>query len=217
MPLAAAPPPPLFGCAVLRWAPHPMADYAVGAQVEVELSLPGGSETASGTVFAYDAASDRLVLRQPGSTPFHSTLRLLKGADVARVTQLKAAPPGGATPLPAVDLGRCREREEKAVRAAEAEAAKIGVGVGRTAQVGTGWGVSGGVEPVHLGGGPAGESCRGRQQLHPLLPQAQPATAAAQPLLIRAAPAHTPASHRPARPSSTPLPRRCPAAGTATG
>ncbi|PSC67016.1 Anticodon-binding domain [Micractinium conductrix] len=91
-----------------------MADYAVGAQVEVELSLPGGSETASGTVFAYDAASDRLVLRQPGSTPFHSTLRLLKGADVARVTQLKAAPPGGATPLPAVDLGRCREREEKA-------------------------------------------------------------------------------------------------------
>ncbi|KAL4458196.1 hypothetical protein ABPG75_013061 [Micractinium tetrahymenae] len=108
--------------------------FAVGAQVQLELALPGGAETAVGQVFAYDAATDRVVLRQPGSTPFHSTLRVLKGTDVKSIVQIKSAPPGGAGPLPAVDLGRCREREEKAVRAAEAEAAKIGVGVGRTAQ-----------------------------------------------------------------------------------
>ena len=112
---------------------------AVGAQVELELALPGaaGPERAAGQVFAYDAATDRLVLRQAGSTPFHSTLRILKGAHVTGVVQLKD---GGAPleQLPAVDVARCREREEKAVRAAEAEAAKIGVGVSRLAQV-MGW------------------------------------------------------------------------------
>ncbi len=109
--------------------------YAVGATVELELTLPGGTETASGVVFAYDAATDRLVLRQPGSTPFHSSLRILKGEHVTNILQLKPAA-GPAEPLPAVDLQRCREREDKAVRAAEAEAAKIGVGVTRQAQVG---------------------------------------------------------------------------------
>lgn len=109
--------------------------FAVGAQVQLELALPSGTETAVGQVFAYDASTDRVVLRQPGSTPFHSILRVLKGADVTGVVQIKPAPTGGAGPLPAVDLSRCREREEKAVRAAEAEAAKIGVGVGRAAQV----------------------------------------------------------------------------------
>ncbi|KAI7840146.1 hypothetical protein COHA_005929 [Chlorella ohadii] len=108
--------------------------YAVGATVELELTLPGGTETASGVVFAYDAATDRLVLRQPGSTPFHSSLRILKGEHVTNILQLKPAA-GPAEPLPAVDLQRCREREDKAVRAAEAEAAKIGVGVTRQAQV----------------------------------------------------------------------------------
>lgn len=111
--------------------------YAVGATVELELTLPGGTETASGVVFAYDAATDRLVLRQPGSTPFHSSLRILKGEHVTNILQLKPAA-GPAEPLPAVDLQRCREREDKAVRAAEAEAAKIGVGVTRQAQVRTG-------------------------------------------------------------------------------
>ena len=105
--------------------------------MELELQLPGGTglEKAAGEVFAYDAATDRLVLRQQGSTPFHSTLRLLKGAHVTQVVQLKAAPAGPPEPLPAVDLSRCREREDKAVRAAEAEAAKIGTGVSRFAQV----------------------------------------------------------------------------------
>lgn len=109
--------------------------FAVGAQVQLELALPSGVETAVGQVFAYDAATDRVVLRQPGSTPFHSTLRVLKGADVKSVVQIKAAPPDEVGSLPPVDLSRCREREEKAVRAAEIEAAKIGIGVGRTAQV----------------------------------------------------------------------------------
>lgn len=112
-----------------------MAGYAVGAQVQLELALPGGTETAAGVVFAYDEATDRLVLRQPGSTPFHSTLRILKGEQITNILEMKPAA-GEPEPLPPVDLQRCREREEKAVRAAEVEAAKIGVGVSREAQVG---------------------------------------------------------------------------------
>ena len=107
----------------------------VGRHVELQLQLPGAPpETAAGTVFAYDAATDRLVLRQSGSTPFPSTLRMVKGEHVTDLHFKDDAQPA-LEPLPAVDLARCREREEKAVRAAEAEAAKIGVGVTRHAQV----------------------------------------------------------------------------------
>ena len=109
------------------------AAFAVGRHFDFQLQLPGGvPEAVTAQVFAYDAPTDRLVLRSPGSTPFHSTLRIVKGAHVVAA----AARDGGGEPepLPAVDLSRGREREEKAVRAAEAEAAKIGVGVSRLAQ-----------------------------------------------------------------------------------
>lgn len=103
--------------------------------MQLQLQLPGAApETAAGQVFAYDAATDRLVLRTPGSTPFHSCLRIVRGEHVTGLSfSREDEPPPEA--LPAVDLARCREREDKAVRAAEAEAAKIGVGVSRQAQV----------------------------------------------------------------------------------
>ncbi len=130
-----------------------MAGYAmVGAQVQLEVALPGGTgqEVAAGTVFAYDAATDRLVLRSPGSTPFHSSLRIIKGAHVTRIAQISAPAMDVPDPLPAVDLGRCREREDKAVRAAELEAAKIGTNVTHQAQVGVWWRDAGGMMlPYH--------------------------------------------------------------------
>lgn len=102
--------------------------------MQLQLQLPGAApETAAGQVFAYDAATDRLVLRTPGSTPFHSGLRIVKGEHVTGLSFTQEGEPA-PEPLPGVDLQRCREREEKAVRAAEAEAAKIGVGVSRQAQ-----------------------------------------------------------------------------------
>ncbi|GAB4815419.1 hypothetical protein N2152v2_002465 [Parachlorella kessleri] len=73
-------------------------------------------------------------LGEPGSTPFHHNLRMLKTTYVKAV--LSAVPPSSppTTQLPFVDMQRCRDREEKAIRAAEAEAHKIGVGVTREAQ-----------------------------------------------------------------------------------
>lgn len=113
------------------------APFPVGRHFDFSLQLPGGEgpEAVAAQVYAYDAGSDRLVLRQPGSTPFHSTLRIVKGAAVAGAAPREGAGSEAAIEaLPPVDLARGREREEKAVRAAEAEAAKIGVGVSRLAQ-----------------------------------------------------------------------------------
>lgn len=49
-------------------------DWVIGC----ELSVSTQSEDIRGHVFAYDKLSNTVVLRQPGSTPFHSNLRLLK-------------------------------------------------------------------------------------------------------------------------------------------
>ena len=56
------------------------------------------------------------MLVQPGSTPFHHNLRLLKTNFVKAV--LSAVPPANppATQLPYIDMQRCRDREEKAIR-----------------------------------------------------------------------------------------------------
>jgi protein LSM12 len=88
----------------------------------------------SGEVFAYDNGSKTLVLREQGSTPFHHNVRILNCEYIASVTE--DTPP--ATPfsdeLPEVDTERCSARYAKALRTAEVDAAKIGVGVTKEAQ-----------------------------------------------------------------------------------
>ena len=49
-------------------------DWVIGC----ELSVTTQSEDIRGQVFAFDKSTNTVVLRQPGSTPFHSNLRLLK-------------------------------------------------------------------------------------------------------------------------------------------
>ena len=73
-------------------------------------------QEVEGEIFAYDKSTNCLVLVQPGSTPFHHNLRMLKTSYVKAV--LSAVPPGSppSTQLPFVDMQRCREREEKAIR-----------------------------------------------------------------------------------------------------
>lgn len=82
-----------------------------------------------GEIFAYDKGSNCLVLVQPGSTPFHNNLRMLKTNFVKSV--LSAVPPSSppSTQLPFVDMQRCREREEKAIRVRRGGMARLVVTV----------------------------------------------------------------------------------------
>lgn len=49
-------------------------DWVIGC----ELSVSTQTEDIRGHVFAFDKLTNTVVLRQPGSTPFHCNLRLLK-------------------------------------------------------------------------------------------------------------------------------------------
>eukprot|EP00887_Chlorella_sp_A99_P006198 scaffold3.g6198.t1 len=104
--------------------------FGLGAHVQLETV---GGEVLAGTVFAHDGAC--VVLQQPGSSPFHSNVVLLKEACV-HPPSVRATPPAGPVDarLPVVDPKRGAERERKAVAAAQAEAAKIGEGVSAEAQ-----------------------------------------------------------------------------------
>ena len=74
-----------------------------------------------------------IVLQQPGSTPFHTTLRIIKQDYIESVSECTIPDEDPVEP-PIVDERRSREREEKAVRAAELDAAKIGIDVTEEAQ-----------------------------------------------------------------------------------
>lgn len=103
----------------------------VGCHVKLSTVL---DEEVEGEIFALDTNTNCLVLVQPGSTPFHNTLRLLKLNFLKAVVSSEPPSNPPSTQLPYVDMQRCRDREEKAIRAAEMEANKIGVGVTRQAQ-----------------------------------------------------------------------------------
>lgn len=83
----------------------------------------------SGEVFGGDFKEDGsvLVLRQPGSTRFHSKIVIVKYQDPAEVMNYERYRSHSLDRLPAVDIARCRLREQHAVQAAELDAARINV------------------------------------------------------------------------------------------
>jgi hypothetical protein len=104
------------------------------------------TQEVAGTVFTFDAATDSLVLKEAGTHGGVHNVRILRASAVRSVAE--AAPPPDAAaegpaaalarsalaPLPHVDPARAREREARALRQAQADLAKVGVGVTREAQ-----------------------------------------------------------------------------------
>jgi hypothetical protein len=92
----------------------------------------------SGTLFGWTGVgADRvLVVCQPGSTTYTNDITLLKhdAVQAARSVIFPTSGDDSNQPLPAVDAQRSKEREERAVRAAQLEASKIGTGVSEQAQ-----------------------------------------------------------------------------------
>eukprot|EP00877_Chromochloris_zofingiensis_P008534 jgi/Chrzof1/3934/Cz13g14020.t1 len=107
------------------------ADLAIGCKVSL---LTEFDEEITGIVFAYDEATECLMLTQPGTHGGVNNLRLLKKSVVKKV--LHAEPPAEPPQktLPFVDLERAKQREKKALAQAELDMTKVGVGVTKEAQ-----------------------------------------------------------------------------------
>jgi hypothetical protein len=95
---------------------------------------PPPPQELAGEVLAYDAVDGAVLLQRPGSSPFHTHLSVVKLAALGEVLESRQ-PAGPPPPPPAVDEARTQDRLERAMRAAEVDAAKLGVGVTREAQL----------------------------------------------------------------------------------
>mmetsp|Transcript_26127 Transcript_26127/g.57106 ORF Transcript_26127/g.57106 Transcript_26127/m.57106 type:complete len:177 (-) Transcript_26127:279-809(-) len=106
-------------------------DWVVGCHVTLRTTL--GEEITS-TIFAYDHASQCLLLKETGSHNGVATLRFLKTSFIKEI--VSSQPPQGPVDLslPYVDLERCKKREEKALQQAELESSRVGAGVTKEAQ-----------------------------------------------------------------------------------
>lgn len=91
-------------------------------------------QEVGGKLFAFDRGLGFVTLRQPGTSTFHADLRLIKEDAIVKTLHSVPPPETASLDLPVVDEQRSRVREERAVRAAQLEAAKIGVDVTKEAQ-----------------------------------------------------------------------------------
>jgi hypothetical protein len=103
-------------------------------------------QEVAGTVFTFDEATDCLVLKESGTHGGVHNVRILRASAVKSVSEAVKPPSEDARgpvaalarsvmgPLPHVDLQRAKEREARALKQAQADLAKVGVGVTREAQ-----------------------------------------------------------------------------------
>lgn len=123
----------LFVSIVIVMAEHngQPVEWATGSRTVFKTDK---GEEISGVVFAHDRNTNCLLLKETGS---HSGVCNLRFVNVEFIKEIVShTPPNDSfdTKLPAVDLERCKRREEKALKQAEAEASKVGVGVTNEAQ-----------------------------------------------------------------------------------
>ncbi|KAF8039951.1 hypothetical protein BT93_B2232 [Corymbia citriodora subsp. variegata] len=106
-------------------------DFAIGCFLSIQTTFGDEFEAQ---VVAFDAPSNILVLQEGSKAGSRRNLRLLKADYIKHFTFLRH----GEDPLDPskcyIDLGALRAREQSALRQAEAEAEKIGVGVTSEAQ-----------------------------------------------------------------------------------
>jgi len=107
----------------LREASH------VGAKLKLRTLL---GEDVAGELFAYDKVTGMLVIQEKGESK--GNMRLLKANSIKEVEILEKLAEPAELKLPAVDLRRLQAREAAALKAAEDEAKRIGVGVSELAQ-----------------------------------------------------------------------------------
>lgn len=106
-------------------------DWAIGYEVTLTTTL---GEEVRGEVFAYDKYLNCVVLKQAGSGPGLENLSLLKVNFIKAITAAHPPKQPLDPSLPYIDPQYTKDKEERALQAAEAAASKLGVGVSRGGQ-----------------------------------------------------------------------------------
>ncbi|KAH9550087.1 hypothetical protein CY35_10G054700 [Sphagnum magellanicum] len=105
-------------------------EYVVGCRLAIKTTF---GEDIEGAVLAYDNSS-KIVVIQEGSSGPRQNLRFLKVNYVKDVTLLGQVEEQFELKTPYLDMTSLQNREEAAIRQAEAEAERFGVGVTQEAQ-----------------------------------------------------------------------------------
>mmetsp|Transcript_13978 Transcript_13978/g.16888 ORF Transcript_13978/g.16888 Transcript_13978/m.16888 type:complete len:191 (-) Transcript_13978:410-982(-) len=107
-------------------------DLSIGCFVHVRTVL---GEDIQGELFAYDSKFNCVCIQEQSEDGKVTGVRVLKANFIKDVVEATERNPGKEVdPLPTLDMAKCRAREAKALKAAEEEAANIGVGVTEQAQ-----------------------------------------------------------------------------------
>eukprot|EP00798_Chlamydomonas_sp_ICE-L_P019808 gene19808-26490_t len=106
-------------------------EWVVGNEVVIRTVF---EEEAKGIVFAFDKATDMVVLKETGAFNNVSNIRFIKAACVSQVLKNDKPKAPLDLHLPTVSMERCKKREERALQAAEVEASRVGFGVTKEAQ-----------------------------------------------------------------------------------
>mmetsp|Transcript_15642 Transcript_15642/g.21624 ORF Transcript_15642/g.21624 Transcript_15642/m.21624 type:complete len:193 (+) Transcript_15642:185-763(+) len=112
-------------------ASEQLCEIPIGCKIRVKTIL---GEDFSGELFAFDKSTNCVVIQELGE---NKTVRILKANYIKEVVETEARPAGSKeerAALPSLDMGRLQEREAQALKTAEEEAKKIGVGVSDEAQ-----------------------------------------------------------------------------------
>ncbi|CAM6087747.1 unnamed protein product [Calypogeia fissa] len=107
------------------------ADFVVGCRLAIKTTLGDDFE---GHVLTYDKSSNVVVLQESGSSGPRRNLRFLKANYIKDLTHLGQVDEPFDVRAQYLDISSLRSREEAAIRQAEAEAERIGVGVSTEAQ-----------------------------------------------------------------------------------
>lgn len=110
-----------------------IGENLIGAKVILRTLL---GEDITGELFSYDKVTNCVVIQEKADGKKAGCVRILKANFIKEVVEAKERPSDVEMDmkLPPIDVARCQAREAAALKTAEEEAKKIGVGVSEVAQ-----------------------------------------------------------------------------------
>jgi len=110
-----------------------LSEKNIGCQIHLKTTL---GEEIKGELFAYDSSTQTIVIQDKLDNKKVGNVRTLKASFVKEVLKVEERAQGVEydMTLPPLDAAQCQAREAAAIKTAEDDAKKIGVGVSELAQ-----------------------------------------------------------------------------------